>query len=39
MLTVELKKQLLDCLFIKDDKLFMLNNPFGIKINAVHESC
>lgn len=39
MLTVELKKQLLDCLFIKNDKLCMLNNPFCIKINAVRESC
>ena len=39
MFTVELKKQLLDCLFIRDGILCMLNNPFGVEVNAVRESC
>lgn len=39
MLTAELRKQLLDCFFIRDGVLFRLNNPFGILVNAVRETC
>ena len=39
MFTVELKKQLLDSLYIKNNRIYMLNNPFGILVNAVRETC
>lgn len=39
MFTVELRKQLLDSLYIKNNRIYMLNNPFGILVNAVRETC
>lgn len=39
MFTFELRKQLLDCLYFENNRFYILNNPFGIKTNAVKETC